>query len=145
MTAPARLILVHKQRTSAMVRFLRYVDGIVAPEPFPKLSQVLGEDEQHRDEAKVGHVVAHPSMLVNQAAARLGLDQGEIAVETDFLSSVDTPDGVSAIYLGRITTIDPPFDAADKIDARFINITEARDMSPSELELLRRAYLCVME
>ena len=141
MTAPARLILVHKQRTSAMVRFLRFEDGIVAPEPFPKLSQVLGEGEGHRDEG----VVVHPSMLVDQAAHRLGLDQGEIAVETDFLSNVDTPDGVSVIYLGRITTIDPPFDAADKIDARFINITEARDMSPSELELLRRAYLCVME
>ena len=141
MAAPARLILVHKQRTSAMVRFLRYDDGIVAPEPFPKLSQVLGEDE----EVDGADVVAHPAMLVNQVAGQLGLRADDIDLETDFSSNVDTPQGVAPVYLGRITTIDPPFEVAEIIGARFINITEARDMTPSELELLRRAYLCVME
>ena len=59
MPAPARLLLVHKQRTSARIRFLRYADGMVAPDAFPKLSQVLGEDEDFRK----SEVVAHPAMV----------------------------------------------------------------------------------
>jgi len=141
MAAPARMILVHKQGTSARTRFLRFTDGIVAPEPLPKLAQVLGEDEAGGDAA----VLAHPAMLVNAVAGKLGLDTGDIEVETEFRADVDTPEGLSPIYLGRITTIDPPFDAAEKIGARFIAVTEARDLGPSELELLRRAYTCVME
>lgn len=135
------MILVHKQGTSARTRFLRYADGIVAPEPFPKLAQVLGEAERSGDAA----VLTHPAMLVRQVAERLGIDADDIEVETEFRSNVDTPQGVAPIYLGRITTIDPPFDAAEKIGARFIAITEARDLGPSDLELLRRAYDCVME
>lgn len=140
MSAPARLILVHKQRTSARVRFLRYADGIVAPDPFPKLAQVLGEDE-----GEAPDVVAHPSMLVNRVAGDLGVDANDIEIESDFSAKVDTPQGVAPIYLGRITTIDPPFEAADGVGAKFIAITDARDLGPSNLELLRRAYECVME
>lgn len=140
MSAPARLILVHKQRTSARVRFLRYANGIVAPDAFPELAQVLGEDEGDPPD-----VVVHPAMLVNRVAGDLGLDVDDIAIESDFSANVDTPQGIAPIYLGRITTIDPPFDAADGIGAKFIAITEARDLGPSNLELLRRAYACVME
>lgn len=140
MVAPARLILVHKQGTSARTRFLRYADGIVAPEPFPKLAQVLGEDEV----ADGASVVAHPAALLRQVAEGLGLGAGDIVLESDFRAHVDTPQGVAPIYLGRVTTIDPPFAAAEKAGARFIAITEARDLPPSELELLRRAYECVM-
>lgn len=135
------MILVHKQGTSARTRFLRYADGIVAPEPFPKLAQVLDETERSGDAA----VLTHPAMLVRQVAEGLGIDADDIEVETEFRSNVDTPQGVAPIYLGCITTIDPPFDAAEKIGARFIAITEARDLGPSDLELLRRAYDCVME
>ena len=141
MSAPARLILVHKQRTSARIRFLRFADGVVAPDAFPKLSQVLGEDEGFRD----SEIVVHPAMAVNQVSVQLGLSKDDIELETDFSSFVDTPEGVSAIYLGRITTMDPPFDAAQKIGGSFIAITEGRDLPPTELELLRRAYQCVME
>lgn len=140
MGAPARLILVHKQRTSARVRFLRYADGIVAPDPFPKLAQVLGDDEGRDPD-----VVAHPAMLVNRVAGDLGVEVDDIVIESDFSANVDTPQGVAPIYLGRITTIDPPFEAAEKVGAKFIAITEARDLGPSNLELLRRAYDCVME
>lgn len=140
MSAPARLILVHKQGTSARVRFLRYTDGIVAPDAFPDLAQVLGEDEGGDP-----GVVAHPAMLVNRVAGDLGVDADDIVIESDFAAKVDTPEGVAPIYLGRITTIDPPFEAADGIGAKFIAITEARDLGPSNLELLRRAYACVME
>lgn len=141
MTAPARLILVHKQPTSARTRFLRYTDGVVAPDPFPKLSQVLGEEESW-DDASVSE---HPASLVRRVAEDIGLDAAQIKLETEFRAGVDTPQGVASIYLGRITTIDPPFDAAERVGAKFIAITEGRDLPPSELELLRRAYECVMD
>lgn len=141
MTAPARLILVHKQRTSARIRFLRFADGIAAPEPFPKLAQVMDIGEQGESAA----VVVHPAMLVGQVAKRLGMNAGDIELESEFSAYVDTPEGVSRVYLGQFTSIDPPFEVAEKADANFISITEARDLSSTELELLRRAYACIME
>lgn len=141
MSAPARLILVHKQATSARTRFLRFADGIVRPQPFPQLSQILDEGET----ASQTDVVAHPAMLLSQVAQNLYLPSGEVVLESEFMAAVDTPEGVSTVYLGRITSEDPPFDAAEKAGARFIAITEARDLSPTDLELLRRAYTCVME
>lgn len=141
MSAPARLILVHKQDTSARTRFLRYANGIVAPEPFPPLTAVLDENDAPRENG----VVMHPAALVKRVTADIGLQADEVVLESDFHASVDTPEGVAPVYLGRITTVDPPFDVAEKAGARFIAITEARDLSPSDLELMRRAYACVME
>jgi len=141
MAAPARLILVHKQPTSAHIHFLRFEDGIVAPVPLPKLSQVLGEEESVED----AEVVQHPAMLVGRVATELDMDAKAIRLEGDFHAHVDTPDGAAAIFLGRIDTIDLPFDVAEKAGGRFISLTEARDLTPTELELLRRAYICIME
>lgn len=120
---------------------MRYGDGVVAPDPFPKLSQVLGEDEDTRRAA----VAIHPATLLLQVAENIGLNVSDIELETEFRANVDTPQGISSVYLAGITTQDPPFDVAEKIGAKFIAITEARDLTPPELELLRRAYACVME
>ena len=141
MSAPARLILVHKQRTSAMIRFLRFPHGIVAPEPLPKLAELMGEGEQVEGEA----VVTHPAMLVKNVATMLGLSEDDIALEGGFRAHVDTPEGAAPVYLGSLTAIDPPYDAAECSGARFIAITDARDLPPAELGLLRRVYECVME
>ncbi|MBF0246495.1 MAG: hypothetical protein HQL36_00255 [Alphaproteobacteria bacterium] len=137
----ARLILVHKQPVSARTRFLRYEHGVIAPEPLPALSQVLEEDEL----AGSAVVLEHPAMLINRVTEGLGLAASDLKLENEFRAFVDTPGGVVPIYLARIVTIDPPFTVADKLGARFIDITEARDLGPAELDLLRRAYLCVME
>jgi len=72
------------------------------------------------------------------------LDAGAIELESECAANVDTPSGVAPIFLGRLTTMDPPFDVVEREGARFISITEARDLRPVELELLRRAYTCVM-
>jgi len=139
MSTPARLILVHKHATSARTRFLRFESGVVAPEPLPDLSEVLGEGDGD------GDVVTHPAMLMAQVAVNLGLSADTIELESEFSANVDTPTGAVPVFLARITTMDPPFDAAEQAGARFISITEARDLTPVELELLRRAYTCVME
>jgi len=35
--------------------------------------------------------------------------------------------------------------AAERIGGRFVALTEVRDLPPAQLELLRRAYACIME
>jgi len=141
MSAPARLILVHKQRTSAMIRFVRFPHGIVAPDPLSKLAELMGEDEQVEEQA----VVTPPAVLVKIVADLLDLSEDDIALEGGFRAHVDTPEGAAPVYLGSLTAIDPPYDAVERSGARFIAITDARDLPPTELELLRRAYECVME
>jgi len=89
--------------------------------------------------------MTHPALLVKNVADMLGLSAYDIVLESGFRAHVDTPEGAAPVYLGSLTAIDPPYDAAERSGARFIAITEARDLPPAELELLRRAYECVME
>ena len=58
----------------------------------------------------------------------------------DFQAWVDTPDGDAPILLAAFAGIDPPFEAADRVRGRFIAITESRQLSEVERDLLRRAY-----
>lgn len=138
-----RLILYHKQATSARMRFLQLdYGGVCAFEPLPALSSVIDGEDATVEE---GNIVIHPAPLVTDCERRLGLDPGDLVADSDFQASVDTPDGVLQVYLARFTATDPPFEVAGQAGARFIAITEARKLPPAELELLRRAYAAVME
>lgn len=128
-----RLILAHKQSTSARVRFLCFDHGISAFEPLPPLSSF---DE----ETKPPHVVHHPAVYLRAAQARLGLPDGSLRHEPEFVAFVETPGELIAVNLALFTSIDPPFAAAQAVGARFIAITEARNFSAVELALLRHAY-----
>ena len=128
-----RLILAHKQSTSARVRFLCFAHGICAFAPLPLLSS-FDED------APVPQVVLHPGVYLRPAEERLGLPEGSLKQETEFVATVQTAEEPIAVNLALITTIDPPFAAAEAAGARFIAITEARNCSDVELGLLRRAY-----
>lgn len=128
-----RLILAHKQSTSARVRFLCFAHGICAFEPLPESSSF--------DEATPApQVVHHPGVYLRAAEARLGLPDGSLRNESEFVATVQTADEAIAVNLAVFTSIDPPFAAAEAIGARFIAITEARDCSEAELNLLRHAY-----
>jgi hypothetical protein len=48
------------------------------------------------------------------------------------------------ILLASITTVDPPFEEAEKSNAQFIDLTQARGLPPVELELLRSAYELIL-
>ena len=136
----ARLILFHKQDTSARVRFLRHIGGGVSlPGPLPSLCEIVDEDE-----APDLKVVAHPSLYLAQAERWLGLEPGALALEPEFRSWVELTGGPVPVYLGRFTSIDPPFAAAEAVGCAFITIMEGRDLRPVELELLRRAYQLVL-
>lgn len=138
-----RIILLHKHPTSARTRFLRYAgDTVCAFAPLPNLSQVIDGKIIHIEEPGVEF---HPSPVVKAAEAMLGLERGDIEIEPDYRVRVDIPGGPVKIFLGRFTTIDPPFEHAEQINGRFIDLTQARDLPDVELQLLRKAYEVVME
>lgn len=136
--ADLRMILVHKQRTSARVRFLRFTHGMCAFDPLPTLSVV---EEEGEGEPVVAH---HPNAWLRISEQRLGLESGSLKPEPEFHATVQTPTGPVTIQLVEMATVDPPFAEAEAIGARFVAITEARGCSPVEMELLRRAYVAVM-
>ena len=135
--AGMRLLLAHKQKTSARVRFFRFAHGLAAFEPLPALSSTL-------DAPPANPVEHHPGVYLRAAEARLGLASGGLALEAEFNAGVDTPDGPLQVRLATFTSIDPPFEIAERLGGRFIAITEARGCAPAELELLRQAYTVLM-
>jgi hypothetical protein len=126
-----RLILCHKQKSSARTRFLRFAESVVAFAPLPASATVAAE---------TGTVRPHPAAPLRAAEERLALPAGSLEVVNDFLFDVDTPDGSVPVLLAAFTSIDPPFTAAEAVGGRFVAITEARGLPNVELELLRRAY-----
>lgn len=131
--AGLRLILVHKQKTSGRLRFLRLPHGTVAFTPLPPLSSLI-------EDAAPAQVVHHPAVFLKAAEGKLGLPAGSLAHEPEFQATVDTPDGPVAVHLASFTTIDPPFDEAAALGGKFIAITEAAGGMPVEMDLLRYAY-----
>ena len=133
MTESPRLILIHKHGTSGRVRFLCLSSGVVAFKPLPALSALRDEDYSPK-------IQCHPTAVVREAEIRLGLGEGAVEAVAEFQCWVDTPEGDVPVLLAAFTGIDPPFDAADRTHSRFISITESRQLSEVERDLLRRAY-----
>jgi len=133
MTAQPRLILIHKQSTSGRVRFLCLSSGVVAFKPLAALAAL-------RDEDYSPTIQFHPTALVREAEINLGLAEGAVEPVADFQAWVDTPEGDVPVLLAAFSGIDPPFAAAERIHGRFIAITESRQLSEVERNLLRRAY-----
>ncbi len=135
--ADLRLLLAHKQKTSARVRFLRFPHGLTAFTALPRLSSV-------HEIAPECRVELHPNMYLRAAERELGLEAGSLALEAEFSAGVDTPDGTIRVRLATFTSIDPPFAAAERVGGKFIAITEARGCAPADLDLLRQAYTVLM-
>lgn len=136
MSLTPRLILLHKQSSSARTRFLRFPHGLVAFAALPAQASLRPADE--------AAVRAHPAAPIRAAEIELGLAPGSIEAVTDFHAEVDTPDGVVPVLLGGFTSIDPPFAAAERLGGKFIAITEARGLPAIDLDLARRAYEVVL-
>ena len=133
MTVQPRLILIHKQATSGRLRFLCLSSGILAFSPLPEVSAL-------RDDNYSPKIQFHPTVPVRQAEIHLGLQEGAIEPVAEFQAWVDTPEGDVPVLLAAFAGIDPPFAAAERCRARFIAITESRQLSEVERNLLRRAY-----
>jgi hypothetical protein len=72
------------------------------------------------------------------------LPSGSLKAEGEYHQMVEVPGKKIQIILGEITTVDPPFDEAEKAGASFIDLTQARGLPQVELELLRCAYELVL-
>ena len=131
-----RLVLFHKQSTSARTRFLllKY-GGVCAFDGLPALSRLVEADEEPLETLST-----HPASVVNGAERDLGLAPGDLESEGEFRARVDSPGGSIEVFLARFTTIDPPFDWAEQYGARFIDLTQARGLPDVELQILRLAY-----
>ncbi|MGV6817768.1 MAG: hypothetical protein ACWA44_10940 [Thiotrichales bacterium] len=133
-----RLIFFHKQATSARTRFLKFDYGsVLAFEPLPELATIL-------DETTAEEPIIHPAAVLRQAAEKLGLSSDDLKAEGEFQQCVDIPGETVQVILAEITTMDPPFDLAEKAEAKFIELTQARGLPAVELQLLRAAYEAVM-
>lgn len=131
-----RVILYHKQATSARTRFLMFENNTVcAFDPLPDLSAVISL----RPDA-----VFHPAAILRETEKRLGLEKECLAFESEYRQTVEVPGENVDILLASITTIDPPFEVVEKSGAKFIDLTQARGLPGVELELLRAAYELIL-
>jgi hypothetical protein len=133
-----RLLLFHKQGTSARTRFLRFRDSLLAFAPLPEGASLRA------DEAAQGKVMLHPVPVLKTAEKKLGLPGGSLQVVPEFSATVDTPEGEVPVLLAGFTTIDPPFGAADSVGGRFVALTELRGLPATEMDLVRRAYTVIL-
>jgi hypothetical protein len=132
-----RVILYHKQASSARTRFLRFAhESVCAFTAIPRFARLV--------EGEAGKMVVHPSAVLREVESRLGLASGSLKAETGYRRHVSSPDGSIQIILACIDTLDPPFEALEKTDARFIDLTQSRGLPRIEMELLRHAYELVM-
>jgi len=133
-----RVILYHKQATSARTRFLKFANNSVcAFEPIAKLVQML--------DGLPGDTMILPSSVLKEVEDRLGFMPGSLEAEGQYRKAVEVPGETIQIILARITTTDPPFDLAKKAGGAFIDLTQARGLPAIELELLRTAYEFILE
>lgn len=128
-----RLIILHKQSTSARVRFMSLGDSVLAFSPVPETSAL-------HDEEYSPTVQFHPTAALRAAEKELELNEGALEPVPEFCIWLDTPVGDRAVLLAACTSIDPPFAAAEKRGGKFIAITEARRLPTIERDILRRAY-----
>ncbi len=141
LTRQHRIIFFHKHGTSARTRFLRFADDTVCGfAPLPKLVQLIDK----ADKLSQPPVETHPAVLLKQGAERLQLPASALELEGEYTMWVDVPGGAIRVLLVRFNDIDPPFAAAEALGARFIDLTEARDLPGVELLLLRRAYEVIL-
>ena len=142
MTTQDRTIIFHKHPVSAKVRFLKQqYGGICGFNPLPDLAVVLDDETLDKEE----NIVSHPSHITRNAEEKLQLSEGSLKIESEYFQKVDIPKGMVNVYLVGIVGHDTP-DAILAEQGMSLNlITEMRDLSPTEMELLRRAYVAIME
>lgn len=138
----SRVIILHKHPVSAKVRFLRLAHGgICGFEALPNLAGVLNDEVLEKED----NVVSHPVVIARQAEKRLALDEGALDIVNKYLQRLDVPQGVISVYLLGLVGHDTPDETLAEQGAMLQLITEMRDLPPVEMELLRRAYVAVME
>lgn len=139
MSLDRSLILYHKHPSSGRTLFLRLHETICQFDGISAASRVV---EQHLGEDQVTEEL---SELLTDAEQRLGMSKGSLKIDRDFKVIIDDSDTPIQVYLARFTTLDAPEEQLVELGGKFIAITEARRLPPTELELLRLAYSAIMD
>lgn len=136
-----RLLLIYKGDISALVMFAQQENGSVCfPRSLPALSSPLEAEDVEADKVSL-----HPAMLVNQLNIQLGLDNDLLRIEPGYSEAIDCPGGIITVHMARFTLLDPPHQLMQARDCRMRTLPELRGRPPAEMELLRRAYVKMME
>jgi hypothetical protein len=137
----ARLLICYKGDISALVLFAQQANGSVCfPEALPALSSTLDGAPEPAEK-----VSPHPAMLLNGINSQLQLQPDWLRIEPGFSEYVAVPDGIVHLTLARLTALDPPHRLMQSRNCRLRTLPELRNVAVAELELLRRAYLRLME
>lgn len=126
-----RLLCFHTQKTSARTRFLCHGSSVLAFAALPEESALCTHPVKVRP---------HPAALMQNMARHLDLATECLRVNAEFDVAVSTTEGEVSVILIELTTLDPPFAAAEAVGAHFIALTEARRLPSIELNILRKAY-----
>jgi hypothetical protein len=139
MSSDCRLILDHKHPSSGRTLFLRLDETVCQFDGISPSSRVI--------ESHVGgnQVKDDLSDLLADAEQRLGMSSGTLEIDREFNVSIDNENTPIQVYLARFTAIDPPQEQLAEREGKFIAMTDARRLPPTELELLRLAYSAIME
>lgn len=136
-----RLILYYKGDISALTLFAQNGNGSICfPEKLPLLSSALEPDE-----VQTSKVSLLPVVLVNAINKQLQLPDDLLRVESGFHEQIDTPGGIINVYMARFMLLDPPHKLIQSRGCFLKTLPELRGRPPAEMELLRRAYVHVME
>jgi hypothetical protein len=98
--------------------------------------------ESHLGENQVNDDV---SELLMDAEQRLGMPNGSLEMNREFNVAIDDSGTPIQIYLVQFTATDAPQEQLAEQSGKFIALTEARRLLPTELELLRLAYSAIMD
>jgi hypothetical protein len=135
----SRVILYYNGAISALTLFVQHPDASVCtPTPLPALSEILEADAEDIDTTAAINSVS----AISKA---MGLPADLLQAHVDYRERVDTPDGVITVYLASFKALDPPHQLIADNGCKFRTLTELRNRPPAEMELLRRAYVLVME
>lgn len=136
-----RLLLYYKGDISALMLFAQHSNGSICfPEPLPPLSSALDPGD-----FKTSKVSTHPAMLVNNINQLLQLDNDILRVDSEFSEQIDTPGGIIIVHIVRFMLLDPPHKLLQSRGYTLKTLPQLRGRPPAEMELLRRAYVKVME
>lgn len=139
--ADHRLLLFYKGDISALTLFTQHDGGSICfPDALPGLSELLDAEQ-----AETSKVSLHPSVLLTAINQILQLDNDLLRIEAGFSEQVDCPGGLITVHMARFMLLDPPHQLMQQRQCRLRTLPELRGRPPAEMELLRRAYVKMME
>jgi len=134
-------LLYYKGDISALTLFAQQANGSVCfSGALPALSSAPEEDGAPDEKVSL-----HPVQLLSAVNRTLQLDDDLLRLETGFSEPVDTPGGIITVHMARFMVLDPPHKLLQSRACRLRTLPELRGRPPAEMELLRRAYVQVME